>query len=179
MISLRFFLYSLIFSRVCALRCVLIGSFLLLGGCADAPQIAATTQIENTGQIVLDVLAAAQRVVNAPSDEQRRELAQAQQAFQREKTLTHRLQLGLLSSMPNLPGKDDARALSTLEPLLTHPHPAVRSLASVISEQIQERQRYERKARVLQDQLEELKAMERSLIERSTPSSSSALPKKP
>lgn len=149
--------------------------FLFLTGCAESPQIAANMQIESTGQIVLDVLGATQRIINASSDEQRRELLQAQQAFQREKNLAHRLQLGVLLSMPNLPGKDDVRALSTLEPLLSHTHPAVRSLANLVSEHILERQRAERKIRVLQDQLEELKAMERSLIERSTP----ILPKKP
>lgn len=148
-----------------------------LSGCAETPPavVVPVAQMEIPGQIVLEVLSTTQRISNAPSEEQRRELSQAQQVFQREKTLQHRLQLSVLLATPNLPGRDDARALNLLEPLLTHPHAAVRSLASLISEQILERQRFERKARTLQEQLEELKAMERSLIERSTPT----LPKKP
>lgn len=150
------------------LRCILLLSFFLfLTACNMLPPNSVATQKELANQLALDALSNTQRILNAPIEEQRREITQLQQAFQREKSVSNRLQLGLLLAMPTLPNNDDARALTLLEPLGSHPHPAVRSLANLVNEQIQERQRLEKKSHALLEQLEELKAMERSLIERS------------
>jgi len=147
---------------------VLIFALALLAGC-NTLSGPANGQIEESNTWVLEALNRVQRIANAGAEEQRHEMTLAQQAFARDKSVASRLQLGLLLAMPNIAGNDENRALSTLEPLMAHPHPAVRALAAMTSEQIQERLRLGKKAKGLQDQLEELKNMERSLIERSAP----------
>ncbi len=143
----------------------------LCTGCALLPPNAtqsAAVIIEDTNQSVLQVLQQVQRIANAPGDEQRHEVTAAQQAFQRDKSPLHRLKLGLLLALPNIAGNDEGRAMTLLESLHAHANASVRGLAALTTEQLTERQRQGKKIKALQDQLDELKAMERSLIERSS-----------
>jgi len=143
----------------------------LCTGCSLLPSNAtqsAATVAEDLNQSVLQALQQVQRIANAPVEEQRHEVAAAQQAFQRDKSPLRRLQLGLLLAQPNIAGNDEGRALTLLESLHAHSNASVRALAAMTTEQLAERQRHGKKIKALQDQLDELKAMERSLIERSS-----------
>ncbi|TAK92497.1 MAG: hypothetical protein EPO06_01460 [Burkholderiaceae bacterium] len=156
--------------RICLPLVVLL--VLNLAGCALSPPSAtpaAISAIDDDNQIVLSVLQQIQRVINASPEDQRRELTNAQQVFQRDKSTRTRLQLAVLLAQPSLTGNDDVRALALLEPLRNHANTSLRGLVTLVVEQANERQRLGRKAKTLEDQLDELKAMERSLIERSTP----------
>jgi hypothetical protein len=75
----------------------------------------------------------------------------------------------MLQSLP-AGGADEARALATLEPILKQGTGPTRMVAAVLTAQIYERQRAvreeKRRAEDLQQKLDALKALERSLLGR-------------
>jgi hypothetical protein len=73
-----------------------------------------------------------------------------------------RVRYAMLLSVPGAAFSDDARALEALEPLLKSPGAALHSLAFMVSAQIQE----QRRGQGLQQKLEALKSLEKSLSER-------------
>lgn len=117
----------------------------------------------------LALLVDLQKLVLASADEQKRELAAATQALGRQKSDAVRLRLGMLQSLPAA-GGDDARALTTLEPIVKQGSGPTRMVASVLIAQLGERQRAVReekkRAEDLQQKLDALKALERSLLGR-------------
>lgn len=116
-------------------------------------------------RLVLDTLAQAQRVAQASAEEQRRELTSAQQAFNRDKGTANRLRLGVLLSLPQS-GGDEGRALGVLEPLASSGNGPAGQFAALISAQLTERQRVDRRGQQWKEQLDQLKNIERQLIER-------------
>lgn len=74
----------------------------------------------------------------------------------------NRVRYAMLLSVPGSAFSDDARALEALEPLLKNLDAALHNLAFVVSAQIQE----QRRGQGLQQKLEALKSLEKSLIER-------------
>jgi hypothetical protein len=110
-----------------------------------------------------------QKLVLAGADEQKRELAAATQVLARQKSDAVRLRLGMLQSLP-AGGGDDARALATLEPIAKQGSGPTRMVAAVLIAQLGERQRAVReekkRAEDLQQKLDALKALERSLLGR-------------
>lgn len=135
---------------------------LALAGCSHLP-------LGGEDAWVLDALGYAQQVAARPAEAQRREVQAAQQAFARDKGTSSRLRLALLLSMPGLAGHDEGRAASLLEPLASSGDGSARALASLLLAQINERQKGERQTRLMKDQLDELRNIERSLIERERP----------
>ena len=111
-----------------------------------------------------------------PAAEATRELEQARQAFGRSKTEYNRLLYAVLSMLPSTGGPDDAKAAALLEPMLkdrTNPGNGLRAFAAFLYYQIaedrkmEERMREEQKrADSLQEKLEALKEVEKSLIDR-------------
>ena len=126
-------------------------------------------KVNEEAEEALAVLTDLQKLVLAGADEQKRELAAAAQALARQRSDAARLRLGMLQSLPAA-GGDDARALATLEPLLKQGSGPTRMAAAVLMAQLFERQRAvrEEKKRVddLQQKLDALKALERSLLGR-------------
>lgn len=121
-------------------------------------------------RLVLDAVVHAQRVSAATPDEQRRDMNAAAQALARDRTTAARLRYGLLLTLPTLPGADAQRAATTLEPLTGAGHSAqVRHFANYILTQLAERSREQKRAQQFKEQLDELRAIERSLIERGQP----------
>ncbi|HET7775268.1 MAG TPA: hypothetical protein VFK74_02800, partial [Azospira sp.] len=108
----------------------------------------------------------AQKAAAASGEEQKRELNAAQQAFNKERSLANRLRLGVLLALPLPALEDESRAQSLLEPAAGHPGPAGQ-LAALMLGQVNDRLKENRRAQQLKDQLEELKGIERQLIERS------------
>lgn len=126
-------------------------------------------KVNEEAEEALAVLADLQKLALAGPDEQKRELAAATQAVARQKSDAARLKLGMLQSLP-AGGGDDARALATLDPVLRQGTGPTRMVAAVLMVQLSERQRAvrEEKRRVedLQQKLDALKALERSLLGR-------------
>ncbi len=84
------------------------------------------------------------------------------QLYARTQSDFNRVRYAMLLSMPGSAFSDDARALEALEPLLKNRDSALHNLAFVVSLQIQE----QRHGHGLQQKLEALKSLEKSLIER-------------
>ncbi len=114
---------------------------------------------------------------------QKQALAQAAQSFGRDPTPIARLRLGGLHAQPAPALRDDARALSLLEPLLAPARdpagtdPAIADLAALLHAQVAERQRAARdeakKLDALREQNEAMKerfgalrALDRSILQR-------------
>jgi hypothetical protein len=127
-----------------------------------------TVKINEEAEEALAILNDLQKLVVASADEQKRELTAASQAVSRQRSDVARLTLGMLQSLP-ANGSDEVRAMSTLEPLLRVNGP-VRAAAIVILAQLGERQRSlreeKKRAEDLQQKLDALKALERSLLGR-------------
>lgn len=124
------------------------------------------------------LLVQSESVRRMQSPEAARELEQARQAFNRAKTDYNRMQLALLSLLSNTGGRDDARALALLEPLLKDlpkekSGSGLRALAALVYNQITEERRIDEKmkeeqkrADALQQKLDALKEVEKSLLDR-------------
>jgi hypothetical protein len=126
--------------------------------------------VPDESKLVLDAIAYAQRVASASADDQRREMSAAAQALTRERSTSARLRYGVLLSLPALPTADAQRASTTLEPLSTASgNGAVRQFSLLLLTQINERQKEQRRAQQFKEQLDELRAIERTLIERGQP----------
>lgn len=134
-----------------------------------APPVLEPPKVNEEAEEALALLADLQKLVLASADEQKRELTVATQAVARQKSDVARLRLGMLQSLPAA-GSDDVRALATLEPLLKQGSGPTRMAATVLIAQLGERQRAVReekkRAEDLQQKLDALKALERSLLGR-------------
>jgi len=126
-------------------------------------------KINEEAEEALSVLADLQKLVLASNDEQKREYAAATQALARQKSDSARLRVAMLQSLP-VGGADETRALATLEPIMKQGSGPTRMVAVVLTAQILERQRAVReekkRAEDLQQKLDALKALERSLLGR-------------
>jgi hypothetical protein len=140
---------------------------------APAPRPSPTAEDEESRQAA-EILAGAQRVFQLGADEQRKELGAATQAFNRDRSNYSRVKLGMLFALPGAATQDDARALSLLEPMAGGSG-ALKALAGVVHAQVAERVKVQKRADQLKEQLDQLRAVERSIIERGQPSQ----PKKP
>jgi hypothetical protein len=103
-----------------------------------APPVLEPPKVNEEAEEALAVLADLQKLVLAGPDEQKRELAAATQALARQRSDAIRLRLGMLQSLPAA-GGDDARALTTLEPLLKQGSGPTRMAAAVLMAQLFER----------------------------------------
>jgi len=121
-------------------------------------------------QQAIALLADLQRYANESNEELRRELAAAIQAVNRARTDANRIRLAMLLTLPGAGPPDDARALSMLETVFgksptTSP---VKQLAVILYMQIIERARgvaeEKRKTQAAQEKLDQLRAVERSLL---------------
>ena len=167
-----------------AIRRVLLLSLVLgLGfGLAACSHVPAGSGVDDArvdhNRLVLDTLALAQKTATASAEEQRRELAAAQQAFTRERSLANRLRLGTLLALPLPNLEDEARAVQVLEPVVAQAGPGspAGQLAALLLGQVNDRLKQTRRAQQLKEQLDELKSIERQLIERGRRSAPSARP---
>lgn len=121
-------------------------------------------------RLVADLVAYAQRHAQMNAEEQKRELSSVQAAYNRERGTYARVKLALVLSMPGAPGQDDVRALQLLEPYgVDNQTGTLRQFANLLHEQLSERMRQARRADQLKEQLDALRAIERSFIDRGVP----------
>lgn len=138
---------------------------ILIGGCAQLPPFQAGS---DEPRQVSALIADGQRVAKLAPEEQRRELAAASDAFARDRKTWNRLRLALLLSTPGSLLNDDARAASLLEPFAAPGAAAtpLTQLGTLLQAQVAERLREQKRAQQLKEQIDALRAVDRSLIER-------------
>jgi uncharacterized coiled-coil protein SlyX len=129
-----------------------------------APAPAPTVESEESRQVA-ELLGYYQRVAGLGLEDQKRELATATQAFSRERSNASRVRLALLYSIPGSAMQDDARAAQLLEPIASG-NGAVRQLAGLLHAQVTDRLKTQKRADQLKDQVEQLRAIEKQLMER-------------
>lgn len=115
-----------------------------------------------------ELVAYGQRAGLMSAEEQKRELAATAAAYNRDKSAYARMRLALLYSLPGTTVQDDARALALLEPYASASHGsgALRQFAALLHANVAERVRVQKRADQLKEQLEALRAVERSIIDR-------------
>ena len=90
----------------------------------------------------------------------------ARQAYGGARSDYNRLRLAMTMTVPNTAFHDEPRALDLLDPLARNSGSPLSGLALLLASQIQERRRLDANAQALQQKLDALKSLERSLIER-------------
>ncbi len=95
-----------------------------------------------------------------------REHETARQAYVRSRSDFNRVRYAMVLSLPGAPFGDEARALELLDPVARSPNGRLGALASLLASQLQERKRLDASAQGLQQKLDALRSLERSLIDR-------------
>ncbi len=136
-----------------------------------APPVVREITISDDAKQVSDLLGYYSRVAAMQPEDQRREYASAGQTFSRDPTPYNRIRVALLACMPGTPFQDDVRATSLLEPLSRSGPSAdrLRQLGAMLHGQIEERAKARARAEQLREQLDALRAVERTIIERGQP----------
>lgn len=132
---------------------------------APAPPPPVNEEEEQALALLVDL----QRYAVESGDDLKRELAAANLAMNRSKSDASRIRLAMLLTLASAGPPDDARAMSTLEPLVgkTNASP-LKQIATVLYVQIVERTRSvkeeQKKTAAAQEKLDALRAVERSLL---------------
>lgn len=136
----------------------------LASGCGALPSIAPGDEARQLD----DLLAWSQRVAKATPEAQRRELNAASQAMARQSEPLARLRLATLLALPGAAVADDAKAMSLLEPFATQAVPAgpLQRFGAALHAQLGERLREQKRAQQYREQIDALRALERSLRQR-------------
>jgi hypothetical protein len=95
-----------------------------------------------------------------------REHETARQAYTRSRTDYERVRLAMVLSLPGFTFSDEARALELLDPVAKNANGQLQGLAYLLAAQLQERRRLDATAQNLQQKLDALRSLERSMIER-------------
>ena len=132
---------------------------------APAPTPPAPVVEADESRQAAELLGYYQRVAGLGLEDQKRELATATQSFNRERSNANRVRLALLYSIPGSAMQDDVRAAQLLEPIASG-NGAVRQLAGLVHAQVTDRLKTQKRADQLKDQVEQLRAIEKDLIER-------------
>jgi len=120
------------------------------------------------GAQLASLLAGSRNFGNMKAEEQKQELNDATQSFNRDRSAYARLRLALLLSVPGTGVDDDARAATLLEPMTgAQPAGPLQEMAVFLSNQLAERTRERKRTAQFKDQLDALRAVEKSLMERS------------
>lgn len=154
--------------------CVAAAAF--VGGCAMLPgatpepdAVSASMSSADRAQESAEVsalLAYYQGLLDLPAEDLRREYQGISQSFARDRSETMRLRLAMLLCVPGAAWRDDARLLALLEGANSRkapPDSPRRQFVVFLQKQVAERQREHKRADELQQKLDSLLAIERSL----------------
>ncbi len=140
---------------------------LLLAGCAGwhVPDLSGS---KPEARQVIDLIGYAQRIATMTAEQQRREYSLDNQAFARNQGAMSRMRLALLLATPGASVQDAARATRLIEPLARSGDAAspLHALAGLLYGQLNERVSEQKRADQMRQQLEALKNLERTMIER-------------
>jgi hypothetical protein len=145
----------------------LLAIMLLLAGCAGLG-ISSLPDNESEERQVIHLINYAQRVAAMTAEQQHREYSVRNQAFARDKDTNSRMRLAVLLATPGASVHDTARAASLLEPMVTPSDAAspLLSLAKLLYGQLNERVNEQKRADQMREQLDALKEVERTIMER-------------
>ena len=148
-------------------KALLLAVGLLLAGCA-ALRNPILPGGEPEERQVIQLIGYAQRVAAMTAEQQRREYGAGNQAFARDKDTNSRMRLALLLATPGASVHDAARAASLLEPIAANGEASspMRALARLLQAQLNETASEQRRASQMREQLDALKEVERTLMER-------------
>ena len=139
----------------------------LLAGCGSLP---ASLVANDESRQVADLIAYALRTSAFNPEDQRRELKDANKAYAADQDDYSRMRLALLLSLPGTSIADEARAAVLLEPSAEKANGrepgALRQFGKLLHAQVGGRLRETRKAALLKEQIDALRAIERTLSER-------------
>ena len=107
-----------------------------------------------------------QRLRKLPPAEVAREQEAARQALAQSRSDAARLRYAMTLSLPGAAAGDDGRALEVLDPVLKNTGSGLNALAVLLASYIQEHRRLGAQVQALQQKLEALRMLERSLSER-------------
>ena len=149
----------------------------LLAGCNHLPGLLSE---DSESREVVALIGQAHRFAGLPGEDQKKEFNVANQGFARERSPYSRLRLALLLSLPGTTFTDEGRAMTLLEPLVPPAGTAkvlpLRQFAALLYADVGERVREQRRSAQLREQsaqlkeqLDALRAIERSIIERGKP----------
>jgi hypothetical protein len=144
------------------------------------PVVVVTPPMSDEEQQALSLLSYLGQLVGASVEDQKREYQNASQQFQKAKSDANRVRLAALLMLPNTTFQDDVKAMTVLEGLSSKNTSPVRELAVFLHAQLVERQRQvreeQKRADAIQQKLDNLKAIERSLLDRDRKSRPAATP---
>jgi hypothetical protein len=146
---------------------LLLALALLLAGCAGV-RVAGPPDAGLQQRQVIELIDYAQRVAAMTAEQQRLEYSASNQAFAEHKDAISRMRLALVLALPGASFHDTARAASLLEPMAAPGEAGspLRSLARLFYAQLNERAGEQKRASQMREQIEALKAVERSIMER-------------
>lgn len=107
-----------------------------------------------------------QHIKKLPVPELGKEHDAARQAYSRTRTDFNRVRFAMLLALPNTAYSDESRALELLDPVAKNQKGQFSGLALLLASHLQERKRIDANAQGLQQKLDALKSLERSMIER-------------
>jgi len=143
---------------------------LIQTACTDLPS-ARLIAVPDDVEQVSDLVGYYTRVAVMPPEDQSREYASAGQTLSRDPTPYNRIRVALLASIPGTTFQDDVRATSLLEPYSRAGpgYDKLRQFAALLHGQLAERAKARARADQLKEQLDALRAVERTIIERTQP----------
>jgi hypothetical protein len=147
-----------------------------LAGCNHLPGLLS----DDESREVVALIAQANRFAGLQGEDQKKDMNTANQTFARERSPVSRVRLALLLSLPGTPFTEESRALGLLEPFVAGGAAArstpLRQFAGLLHADLGERVREQRRSTQLREQsaqlkeqLDALRAIERSIIERGKP----------
>jgi hypothetical protein len=146
----------------------------VLAGCNHLPGMLSD---DSESRDVVALIAQANRFAGLQGEDQKKDMNAANQSFAKDRSAPARVRLALFLSLPGTPFTDEARALTLLEPLVAGGAAAknlpLRQFAGLLHTDLGERVREQRRSAQLREQsaqlkeqLDALRAIERSIIER-------------
>jgi hypothetical protein len=148
-----------------------LGCLVLLGGCAalqdvETQQPVPAVQAERPISDVESLLLYYRHIGKLKENQLSREHEISRRAYARERSDFNRIRLAMLLGLPNTALSDNVRALELLEPVAKNESGEFSALAVLLAVQLHERQRLDASAQDLQQKLDALKSLERSMMER-------------
>lgn len=150
----------------------MVGCCMLLASCGALQEVEKTESSVPTKQVqrpisdVESLLLYYRHIGKLNEDQLGREYEIANSAYARERTDFNRVRLGMVLGLPSTALTDNARALDLLQPVVKRDSGELSALASLLAAQIEERKRLDASAQDLQQKLDALKSLERSMMER-------------
>jgi hypothetical protein len=147
----------------------LIGCLALLAGCTTLPDVMTQEPVPTAERPISNVeslLLYYRHIGKLKENQLSREHEISRRAYARERSDFNRVRLAMLLGLPNSALSDNARALELLDSVAKNGSGEFSALAALLAAQLHERRRLDASVQDLQQKLDALKSLERSMMER-------------